>query len=920
MTARTRAAAVAAALALVLTAAPVAAGPGCAARTATVSGATGTWTTYTAPTFGRLGSTVVAAAVDPLDGRRWWVTDGIGVLRSLDGGCSWVETFVLPERPSDTVPASRATDRIRTLTVPPTPTGHRMLLAAVEVNALLSDDLGSPEAEDSGRRSATVVLGGSESLQALAPLTVPAGRPGPLVVAPSDGTVFATAGGVVHASSDGGRTWSLASPGAEQLEPSATGAIDLALYSDVVPQVTRLAVDPLSSRSMWVRAGGRIYRSADRGATYTEALPADPDTSYPLLEVSRTRGTQPRVVVGDARTIQSALRSLRIADDGNRFVTRRTTANDLGEVTGSVTSSAAGPCRACLVLTTAEAGGAGSQVYTYLPAADRLVAVDEHRIGPLTDVQRTVLGGSAYVFRASGRLVVWRPGAVRAPPPRLPEFHVPRDAALKPLSDATRVLGPGTVRIGPGQTKDVPLTLRLAPEPTPLDVFFLLDTSGSMNDVIQGLAADFQSVSRELADAGIDAHFGLGDYQDTGGVRYRRLVDISKPGETLRRALQSIRTEGGAEPAYTALHQLSTGSGVVSPRRGQGVPPRRGASWRPGSLRVVVHATDEVPSADPDGATRQAAVDAMVADGTRHIGIEVVRDALRQASDSNAIPDGDLNDILKKLSRDTDALAPDDGIDCDADGDIDVHAGKPLVCELVPVPGRSRLDLGGPLRRVLASLVDVQQADVAVGSAADAQALLAATGPGPRLVDVKRSHVLDSVLRLTCVPELAGSSRTLSLRPQVGVRFGRVTPLTVVCEAPPGAPRQVRPPAGPVEPGYVVPPAAALALAPVLPPPAPVPPPAPAQAPANAPVTANVPAAAVVAQPGVAVAVAPAEEELQLAYVEQAVDEGLSQMPMTGREQPEVVAVRLLAMAVVCGAATAVALRRRDAVVVREVR
>ena len=915
-----RLSALVAGVALVATSAPVGAASECGARTSTRTGTSGTWTTYNAPRFPG-GGAVSTAAVDPLDGRRWWVTDGVTVLRSLDGGCSWSQTFALPAAPTQTVPASRTTDRIRVLAVPPTRQGHETLLAAVEVNAVVSDDIGSPEAEDSGRRSATLLLGGTGALQALGPLAVPAGRPGPVAVSPVNGKVFATAGGVTQVSKDGGRTWSTASPPPEEVEATPTGPIDAALYRDVVPQVTRIALDPLDPQSMWVRAGGHIYRSSDGGATYSQVLAREERTAYPLLEVTRSARSAPRVVVGEAAAMASELRSLRIADDGKSFASRRTNAAEIGEVTGSVTSSASGPGRTDLVLTTAEASGEGSQVYAFHPVLQRLMSVDEFRIGPMTDAQRTALNGrTAFAFRAPGRLVVWQPPAgglqLRLPPRKrvkLPEFDVPRDARLKPLSAATRVLAPRRVSIAPGQTVDVPTTLRLASEPTPLDVFFLLDTSGSMNDVIQGLAADFMALSSDLADAGIDAQFGLGDYQDTGGARYRRLVDISPPGETLRRALQSIRTDGGSEPAYTALHQMSTGTGIRKPRSGDPVPPRRGATWRPGSLRVVVHATDEVPSSDEDGATSTEAIDEMVADGTRHVGIEVVRDAARNVADSQLVPDGELNKVMKRLSRGTDALAPDGGIDCDGNGKVDVPSGQPLVCELKPLGGQARLELGGPLQRVLATLVDLQDADVSIGPKDAARDLVAMTVPGPRLVDVKRANVLEGAVRLTCPADLAGSTRTLDLRPQVGVRFGRVTPLTVVCEPlPPGAPRPE-----PRDAVYVVPPAAVLAAAPVLPPPAPPPAPAPAQAPAQAPAPAGAPAPAVVVQPGVALAVAPADEELQLAYVEQLVDEGFSEQPMTGREQPEVVALRLLAMAVVCGAATAVAVRRRDAVAVR---
>jgi hypothetical protein len=94
-------------------------------------------------------------------------------------------------------------------------------------------------------------------------------------------------------------------------------------------------------------------------------------------------------------------------------------------------------------------------------------------------------------------------------------------------------------------------------------------------------------------------------------------------------------------------------------------------------------------------------------DRARHVGIEVVRDAVRQVSDSAIIPAGELNDILNELSAGTGAVAPVGGVDCDDDGKTDVLDRAALVCELVP--GGAELELAGPLLRVLSSLVDEQR-------------------------------------------------------------------------------------------------------------------------------------------------------------------------------------------------------------------
>ncbi|HVE73850.1 MAG TPA: sialidase family protein [Mycobacteriales bacterium] len=908
--------AVAAAMAVVIGGAPQgSAAPTCPSQQTKRTGSFGTWTTLKVPAFPIGPVEATAHAVDPVDGRRWWVTNGVVLSRSTDAGCTWKTVFELPETPTADVPASRQTDRIRVLAVPSTREAHENVVAAVEANSVFSNPLGTEG--DATALSGTIILAGTDTLRLLGPLAAPAGPPGPLVIAPSDHrTLYAVAGGRVNVSDDAGQTWRLATP-QETVDSGDPPAVGTLPTPQVFPPVTRLAVDPLDPKALWARSDDRIYRSVDGGTTYAPVIDAAGGATFPLLEVTRPPRGVPRVVVGDQRSPTSPLRALRVADDGKTFKTRRTIGADLGLVTGSVTSSASGPARTDLVFTTAEPTGAGSQVYLYFPSLDQVRPVDEFRLGPLRDVQRTRVGPVAFVFRTSSLLVRWEPQLAFAFPPKPPavpelgEFGS-ADGRVRQLTESSRVVGPEVVRLAKGETREIPLRLELSPEPTPLDVFFLLDTSGSMDDVIDGLARDFEGVSKKLEEAGIDAFFGLGDYQDTGGVRYRRLVDIQPPGDPLRRALNSILTNGGDEPAYTALHQVSTGSGIPAPTEGRAVPRGSGASWRPGSLRVIVHATDEVPSSDASGFTQSQAVFAMQVDETRHVGIAVAprENSPRNIGESNIITNERLIDILRAMSRDTGALAPEGGIDCDGDGRIDIQAEQPLVCELTSQ--QNRIDLAPALLQVLSSLVDMQRPNVLVGGAAQTKALAAQLSgpPGVSTVDVKRTNALDYSLRVTCAESLTGQTVPLQLRPAVGARVGRASPLNVVCGVAP------KPSPAPLPP--LIPPAAAVLAVPVLPP-LPVPPPAPAPVGAQAAAPAGAPVAVTAVQPGVALGLAPEEEQAQLAYAEQ---RDLEEAGKLGQElamvarspAPDQLALRLAAMGLLCAAATGVAMRRREAV------
>jgi hypothetical protein len=889
-------------LAVVPAATAVHAEPGCGSRQGVQTGITGTWTSYAAPSFDTGPAAVLTHAVDPADPRSWWVTNGLQVRRSSDGGCSWRTFFTLPLVPSTDLPVDRLTDRIRALSV-----SSKHVYAAVEVGAE-AGIVGLQNGTDEGgsATSSTVVLAGIDELVATAPLAFPAGVPGPLVAAPSDPrTAYAVADGFINATRDGGASWALSAPPSNGVTVTGSGAtIDASLFS----RVGRLAVDPQNAEVLWARDAGQLFASRDGGASYTKVV--DTASTFPLLTVAHPRGQQVRVSLGEQRFGTASLQAIRVSDDGTRFRVLPVGPSGLGTVRGAGESMAAGPGRTDLVLTTADPSGRDAGVYALVLAGTRLVQVDQFSLGPLRDV--LTAGPTSYLFHSDSRLVRWTPDraglAGLAPAPPLPPLVIPPiGPGLPPLSSATVLSAPvRQVRLAPGQSAEVPLHLSLSPEPTPLDVFFLLDTSGSMDDVVRGLAVGFADVARKLGEARIDAEFGLGDYQDYNGNRYRRLVDISPPGEPLRRALESITTEGGSEPAYTALHQLATGSGVISPSRGRAVPRGQDAHWRPGSLRVVIHATDEVPSQDPDGAEPRDAIEALRADRARHIGLEIVRDDLpTDVSDTkrNVLGPGALYDALVRLSRGTGSFAPEGGVDCDGNGRLDLRTGDPLVCPLRP--GSNRVELTGPLQRLLSSLLDVQRVGVRVDPAADAGALHATVTAmqDSSAVNVKQPQQLDFRLTLTCTDATAGTARDLLLRPEVGLRVGGGPQLRVTCDPLPlVAARPATAPAVPQSLPRVIVPALPLPPPPVAP--------AGAPAPAAAPGTVPAPAAAPAPAPGMALAPGDVQVQVELATQETRDEE----LAMVNRRDPvDLLALRLLALTAVCAVATAVAHRRATA-------
>lgn len=829
---------------------PAAAAEGCAGvRTE------GAWTTVAAPELpqrpvddGRQPG-ITSYAVSPT---RTYVTNGVGVLESQDAGCTWETVFVLPTAPSVEQPLSAQLDTIVAVVVS----------GAGRVHLLVqSEGTGRPVVVTSadGRAPYRVAAGG---LPATAEECLVSFEPDPrcrLLAAPSDpdrlylaltGPGLLVDEGRLFVSDDAGATWS-ARPNPDALASSQ--ALPRSAYE-------QLAVDPSAPDRVWALVNEVLWRSTDGGRRWVRVDARDGVRDLSLLDVASLPGTPARV-----RTFQPAAFGgdpgvLESRDGGERFALRPAL-----DLLGRLTSVAHGSDLDELVVTTDN--DPASNVYAYVGARDLWVPVNTlgvRGVG-LTDV---VAQGQDYWFRGpSGlaRLDLDALGAVTVAVPEPPAvIDVP---PLLPPLPARLTPGDAAVDLAVGEAREVRYDLDLPPRPTPLDVFFLLDTSGSMADDVRGLADGTADIVRELAAQRVDLRVGLGEFSGTE-LRYRRLHQLAAPDDQFVRTLYAVQTDsGGDETHYTALHQVATGSGIAPVLQGRPVRPGQQADFRAGALRFVVHVTDEPLQPDESGPDPATATLALADRGIRHIGLVAsvadVDDAVR---DANAV-----RQQMAVVSRATGAFAPPDGVDCDGDGTRELRGGEPLVCD-VPESGGTP-DLATPLVEILTSLVDAAPVGLAVDDGGTGAAGAARALQPVDAVDVTQRQALSFAVPVRCTEALAGQVLPVRLTATVrgaaatstGLRVRCAVPAVAAAAAPPPAPPGAQAPVPGPRPGLVVPPL------PGVPPVLPVP--APAQAPAAAGAGSSVTAA--VGQPGAQAAVGDQEEsQVQLASVAADADRG----------------------------------------------
>ncbi|HVF53402.1 MAG TPA: hypothetical protein VNC78_07300 [Actinomycetota bacterium] len=758
---RWTAALVAAAIVLMPLAAGAAPGDECEG-VATMGDWSGIQSPFTAP--------IRSYSVDPLDPDQIFVTDGTSLRVTGDGGCSWDSVLELTSFPTPDVPIIGPAATIKSIDIPEAPgaTSNIYLLVeesvastgAARVHVLRSQDDGSTwSLNDTG-------------------LPLVSGPAAHLAVAPSDPDVLylfittpALGGDDVYRSSNAGESWAMVST-----DQAVTGGV---------------AIDQLNPDEFWTWGVSGLRHSTDGGRTRPVVNSVASNVS--MVDVFHGPQGPARVMAYEPETS-----TFSVTDDGGLnwyriggprgFAISMTHAATANDVVVSVHEGAyrfEAP-RFWIEITPMEIIESVGDVSAL--SADRTETPSIFGITPGGLVKYTGLNNAV-------DLSPFTPGTIEGFSGR-PELS-PRKAE---------------VRIEPGASETISYRLSLPPRPTPLDVFFLVDTTQSMTSSINGLRAGMQGIIDELAATGIDVQFGIGEYKDyptpgygdplANDFPYRRNRPIGPPDEALANGLEMLEATGGGdipESQLTALYQAATGEGQAG-----FVPPGGEAGFRPGALPTIVHITD-APFHDspayPSPSFNQ------VAQELRSRGILQIGLAVFGPSGIN----GAVN-YLGRMAGETGTVATAEGVDCNGDGHRDIAPGAAIVCEIRDERQRGVSSL---VPAIIAALKAVSD-EVPVELVSSARQVTDRITPDIyETVDLKDGSDLEFDVRFECPLELAGQTRDVTLDARTRGDIVATARATVRCLPLPAV--------EPVPPVILVAPLAPPLARPLLPPPPQVP-------------------------------------------------------------------------------------------------
>ncbi|WP_344732339.1 hypothetical protein, partial [Nocardioides fonticola] len=778
------------------------AGPRCGTTQTT---ATGTWRTRPAPAFPTGEATLSAAAVDPANPTTAYVSNGTVILRTLDG-CTWQEIHRIDPGPT-------GTSRIVELSVhprDPTSVWAVVLTATPDLPvagaaSVIANPYG-PSAVTDRRGLVGTVLHSSDAGRTWTSspdLPAPTGRLALVPSAPAQ-AYLPTDVGLVR-TLDAGATWL----------PLPPPAAPVAGESDV-PVIRELSVDPHDPALL---RGQTQYpvRSTDGGLTWQRDGTVTGFWAGPYLDGGQTRTT--RLLTTHAAYASDQITAIQVEGFGAAPVQTPVPA---GRIKGQTWQAAWSAVRTSAVLATWDAGSPSNHPDVGLYRIDvdpkgraRVRALDKPALPPVLGVQADDAG--SFHLRTRTDLVTYTPRGLRPPGATAGGASTgPTLETVGPVRTTGVLRAPTVVTVPAGSSRPVDLRLTAPPRARPLDVYFLLDTSTSFDADIDALADGLGGLVERVAGAGIDAWYGLGELGTSdGGRRYRRWVDLARPGPALGRGFASLRTGGGAEAHLMALDQVATGAGLRG-TTGPDIAPGQDPTWRPGALRLVLVVTDTgfADEGDADAPTRTQVFTDLATRHIHTIGLEIARDIgddgvpgrateVSAADAAGTTVPTPARDDLSALAAATDTRAPAGGVDCLGNGTVEIPAGAPLVCS-VP-SGRT-----SGVSRIADAVARVLLAQQQPGSAtltASGAASWRWTGPRSAALDVRRSVGLATSAIVGCTAAQAG--RDLPMRVSATSARARLATARVVVRCRGAA---AAPPAQPEE--RAAPPASAAPVAP----------------------------------------------------------------------------------------------------------
>ena len=802
------------------------------------------------------------------------VTNGKRLKVSRNHGCAWSEGLSLGLQPSASVPLSGNTSTIVSTAVMP----NGRVLAAVREGAgpasrphVVGSDNGTSgyqlhdeglppqgaprllEAADDGRTIYLVLTpsSGAEDPDGDSPL------PGiPDVNSPTTGAKT----GLLYASTNAGRTWELRTTAGDL--PGGGGGLD------------HLAVDRANPDKLYAISNGLLLVSLDGGATFSRAKVDNEDmtaveTGPGGLVVAFTAG-------GRAR----------LSEDGRTFFDWRAPAG--------VTSAAYRQDVAIAV----EAKGALAilDLRTEVTTPVRGLAVKPGSL--IGDV-----GPQATYHAISGHNLLRYTDPEPTGPPAP---NALADVGMPPPPPGVITPAGRTVQLKLGESTVVDYSLALPKSPTPLDLMFLVDTSMSMENLINDLKQNIGKATGAIQRAGINlqvgiAIVGVGPKSGNGSTtlnakdptgRGQKLYELVRPIGPVRgfdAALAKVNVKetppsyGTEEAQVIGLEQVTAGLGVRDPSAPDNVAlyivdPGQGAGWRPAPAirRLVVHATDEgfaapagtrMKDGEPD---IDHAIKLMNEKRVQHLGLSM-----------NV---AEAREDLEKVSQGTRTFAPRSGADCGEE--VFLPGGAPLVCD-------ASEEFSAIVGRLVRELADRQTVGL-VARGTSPQVIRSLDASRLRNLDVTVANRVPFKVAVTCKGMSVGRYGEEVVATLRGARVAS-TRLTVECIGPAAA-AAIAPAAAAAAPP-AAPPAAPAAAAVVPAPPAAQPQMQPQSQP-NAQAQINPLTAAAMQQ----------QEELQLALALQAGEREREQpgeeLAMVGhRRSDEGAALVLLATAMAASAA-----------------
>ena len=715
------------------------------------------WTSIPAPAFPKGDRPLTAYAVHPLRPSVMFATNGTVVMKSTDGGCAWKLAY---EPEAGTLPLESPLEAtIGSIVIPEAPAGATMVFLTL-----------TEKAGPANRPRVLRSLDGGTTWQPADVGLPPTGVPSMLRVAPSDPQklylgISMDADGApasfpvqfLYGSDDGGTSWTLRS----NFQRTVAGGVN-----DV-------KVDPADANSVWVGAASGLFHSTDGGRTYRDV---DEFTGEPAGPVDVFRAQGPASIVAFKPGQGEGAAS---EDGGQTWLSI--------DSPGTPTSIAHGSLAQIRLMSSA------GRVWVYAP--NIFSWVDAR--APHSEITGLTADRSAVGFYGftSSTIVIYRGPvgvSVKIPPgnPIRPDASLIPGTPAPPAGDPELTPKQKVVRIPAGDSKTVPFTLKLPKVLSPVDIYFLVDTSSSQGPFIEAMVEALEDIVNKVEGADVVARFGLGEYRnypDSDVPRlgpegsnqyepnfvYRKRVDLTTELPVLEDALESIRPEGGGHynAQLAALYQTATGAGQdVYPAGplGQDVPRGQQANFGKDALRVALIVSDENYEDDPypDDSTPpelpqfEEVREALQAKDIKQVGISIVSNGSTPATGgTNPNAPGEWG--MLKMALDTDAVAPPTGVDCDGDGSPEISENEGLVCEMT----KAQLEDGRGLAASIVNLVQAVRTRSSVGLSIEGREEVAdEVSPGAyESVVAEATKALEFDVTFRCPKDLAGKRFPMDL-------------------------------------------------------------------------------------------------------------------------------------------------------------